>query len=210
MSTATTDDGRNPASGTAQGLMDFLSWAPERNYMNSTTASGLRTGVKKVLEGEADLDQIDIRHADIDDIVLRFRNRAHGKIKDQSVDAYEIRFRSSVEMYVKWLNHEKDWIPTPSRTRKPASSGGAVKRQMTSDVQMSEPDAPELAPSGPGVITYPFPIRAGFQGKITLPENLTRREAERIAAFIKTLAVEDEVYEHSPRAISGVVMDDNE
>ena len=59
--------------------------------------------------------------------------------------------------------------------------------------------------------TYPFPIRAGLQGRITLPENLTRREADRISAFIKTLAMEDEaVYEHSPRAITGVVMDDDE
>lgn len=188
--------------------MDFLNWAPEHDYMNSTTASGLRTGVRKVLGDDEDLEQIDIRHADIDDIVLRFHNRARGKMKDRSVDVYESRFRSSIETYIKWLNKDKDWIPAASRTRKPASSGGAAKRQVTSVVQKNESDSTELAPSGPGVITYPFPIRAGFQGKITLPENLTRREAERVAAFIKTLAVEDEVYEHSPRAISGVVTDD--
>jgi hypothetical protein len=41
------------------------------------------------------------------------------------------------------------------------------------------------------MITYPFPIRPGMQGKITLPEDLTRREVQRIAAFVGTLATDD-------------------
>jgi hypothetical protein len=131
-------------------------------------------------------------------------------MKDQSVDVYESRFRSCIEMYIKWLNDEKDWMPATSRARKSVSSGGAAKRQGAPVAPLRAPDATEEAPSGPGVITYPFPIRAGVQGKITLPEDLTRREADRISAFIKTLAIEDEAaYDHSPRAISGLVMDDN-
>lgn len=212
MSTTTTEEERNPGSGTAQGLTDFLSWATEKNYLTAPTGSSLRTGVNKVLEAEADLNAIDIRHADMDDILHRFQNRAKGKLKDRSVEVYESRFRTSVEMYIRFLNKEKDWAPAPSRTRKSTSSGGSVKRQeqATTVVAVGE-DATSSAPSSPGVITYPFPIRPGLQGRITLPENLTRREADRISAFIKTLAMEDEIiYEHSPRAITGVVMDDDE
>lgn len=212
MSITSTEDVRDPVSGTAQGLIDFLAWASDNHYVNTSSASALRTGVKKVLEVEPDLDAIDIRHADIDDILLRFHNRARGKMKDRSVDVYESRFRSSIDMYIKWLDKDKDWIPASSRARKATTSGGAVKRQVplidtTTAVAVDE-HSTSSAPSGPGVITYPFPIRAGLQGRITLPENLTPREADRISAFIKTLAMEDEsVYEHSPRAISGVVMD---
>ena len=39
----------------------------------------------------------------------------------------------------------------------------------------------------PTLITYPFPLRGGLQVKITLPEDLTEREARRIAAFVVTL-----------------------
>jgi len=207
MSTTPTEEERNPGSGTAQGLIDFLSWATEKHYLTAPTGSSLRTGVNKVLEAEPDLNAIDMRHADIDDILHRFHNRAMGKLKDRSVEVYVSRFRTSVEMYIKFLNKEKDWMPAASRTR----TAGVAKRQVqTTTGSVSEPDT-AVTPSGPGVITYPFPIRAGLQGRITLPENLTRREADRISAFIKTLAMEDEiVYEHSPRAISGVVMDDNE
>ena len=66
-----------------------------------------------------------------------------------------------------------------------------------------------MASAAPGLITYPFPIRSGIQGKITLPEDLTSREADRINAFIKTLAVEgDMIYGYPPRAIEGTVVDD--
>jgi hypothetical protein len=209
MSTTQTEDERHPTSGTAQGLIDFLGYVIDNDYLNKETASGLRTGVKKVLEAESDLEAIDMKDVDLDDILHRFHNRVRGKMKDRSVDNYESRFRTALDLYLRWLDNPKDWLPASLRTRKPASNGGATKRQTTAQVRPSvrdETPEPET-PSGPGIITYPFPIRAGVQGKITLPEDLTRREADRISAFIKTLAIEDEVYEHSPRAISGVVMD---
>jgi len=207
MSTTQTEDTRNPTSGTGQGLIDFLGYVIDNHYMNNDTASSLRTGVKRVLDADTDLS-FDIRDADIDDILNRFHNRVRGKLKDRSVEVYASRFRTSIEMYDKWLNKDKDWLPAPLRTRKPASNNGPARSQATPATSVSEPDTTELAPAS-GVITYPFPIRAGLQGRITLPENLTRREADRISAFIKTLAIEEEpVYEHSPQAISGVVMDD--
>jgi hypothetical protein len=214
MSITPTEDERNPGSGTAQGLIDFLSWAIDNNYMNAATGGGIRTGVKKVLEAEPDLDTIDIRHADVPDILHRFHIRARGTMKDRSLDVYESRFRGAIEMYIKWLDKDKDWMPTSTRARKATTTGGAVKSQVqatnTTAVDVDEHTGLS-GPSTPGVITYPFPIRVGLQGRITLPENLTRREADRISAFIKTLAMEDEtVYEHSPRAISGVVMNDDQ
>jgi hypothetical protein len=41
------------------------------------------------------------------------------------------------------------------------------------------------------MITYPIVIRPGVHGKITLPEDLTPREARRIAAIIPTLALDE-------------------
>jgi hypothetical protein len=216
MSTAETEDGPHPQSGTAQGMVDFLGYVIDNHYMNGATASALRTGVKKVLEAETDLDAIDIRHADLDDILHRFHFRARGKMKDKSVEVYESRFRSSVEMYRKWLDKDKDWLPASARTRKPSGNTPAPSKRGATSKTSKEPAAAALveheltlAPSGPGLITYPFPIRAGMQGKITLPENLSSREAERISAFIKTLAIEDDtVYSHSPRLIEGTVVDE--
>jgi hypothetical protein len=196
----------NPTSGTAQGMIDFLGWVIDNDYMNTATASSLRTGVKKVLEAEPDLDAIDIRHADADDILLRFRNRNRGKMKDKSVEVYEGRFRSSRDMYIKWLDGEKDWNPVGTRQRRSTANGEKRASKPGSNTRAVPPVGPEdegvLHPATPGLITYPFPIRSGVQGKITLPENLTAREAERISAFIKTLAFDDEVLYEASREIS--------
>jgi hypothetical protein len=40
-------------------------------------------------------------------------------------------------------------------------------------------------------ITYPFPLRAGVVSTLELPADLSAREAERIATFVKSLAVDD-------------------
>lgn len=212
MSTSAADDEGNPQSGTAQGLIDFLGWVIDNNYMNAATASALRTGTKKVLEAESDLNAIDIRHADVDDILHRFHFRSRGKMKDKSVEVYESRFRTSIEMYQKWLDQDRDWLPQSARARKPSGNGGAAARRSgaaksnEASTQSVEVDQ-HVAATGPGLITYPFPIRTGLQGKITLPEDLSVREADRISAFIKTLAMEDEPqYSHQPRAVEGTVV----
>jgi hypothetical protein len=55
---------------------------------------------------------------------------------------------------------------------------------------------------GARLIKYPFPIRPGVQGFIQLPEDLNMREAKRIAAFVSTLAIEDEQGAEPLRAIT--------
>ncbi|WP_460932316.1 hypothetical protein [Phycicoccus ginsengisoli] len=209
MSTNPAEAEPNPNSGTAQGLIDFLTWVLDNDYMNAATASGLRTGVKKVLEAEPDLSALDIRHADVDDILLRFRNRNRGKMKDKSVEVYESRFKSSCDMYVKWLNGDKDWNPVASRSRRPSNGEKRVSKPQPSPVVAPREDDVTHVAAQPGLITYPFPIRSGLQGKITLPENLTQREAERISAFIKTLAFEDEVVYEPRREIASAAYEES-
>jgi len=106
----------SPMSGTARGLLAFLDFVIEKHYMRDATASALKTGVKKVLEVEDDLDSIDMRHVDLDEIILRFRNRNRGKLSDKSLSVYEQRIRQSVDMYLRWLNHESEWLPARTRS----------------------------------------------------------------------------------------------
>lgn len=40
------------------------------------------------------------------------------------------------------------------------------------------------------LVVYPFPLRGDVFAELRLPADLTPDEAERMAAFIKTLAVE--------------------
>jgi hypothetical protein len=193
------EEGVSPSSGTAAGLIAFLDYMIKHNEMVEATASSFRTACKRTLETEGDLDSLDIRNADLDAIIRRFRIKYRASMKSQSLDTYEQRFRDSVTMYRKWLNDDPDWRPT-RRRRTATSNGGPSSRGAGRQTRPPETQAsvspqidnePDIA-GRPGMITYPFPIRPGLQGTITLPENLSRREAKRISAFVAALVSEEE------------------
>lgn len=185
--------------GTGAGLIAFLNWAIAKNELVDATASALRTGCQKVLSVEEDPNAVDLRTANLDNIIDRFKTKHRMDMKDRTREQYEQRFRQSVEMYMKWLDNDPTWKPTTRRrtsTPKPSSNGGAAKvsAPSTPNVAAETPSASQGGGThhGPALITYPFPIRPGLQGKISLPEDLTMREAKRIAAFVSTLALEEE------------------
>lgn len=63
---------------------------------------------------------------------------------------------------------------------------------------MSTPAQPEV-PTHMGMVTYPLPIRPGVKGTLILPEDLSRKEAERVARFVAALAFDEK------RALTGPV-----
>jgi hypothetical protein len=194
-STLNEQEASPPADGSGAGLIAFLNWARDKKELVEATATALRTGCLKVLKATDDWESVDLMSANLDDIVRRFRNAHRLDMKDRTLEQYEQRFRQSVDMYLKRLNGEP-WQPTRT-PRKPASSqggNGGSATQVELPQQVVNP-APQT-----GMITYPFPIRPGMQGKITLPEDLSVREAKRIAAFISTLAMEEDV-PHQPLAL---------
>jgi hypothetical protein len=202
MTSPEVEEGVNPNTGTGVGLIAFLDHLIKRNEMVESTASALRTGCKKVLDVEDDPSTVDLRTADIDDIIRRFRNRWRGQIKDRSIDQYEQRFRQSVDMYLKWLVSDPSWRPTRQAprattngtgvapTKKPASRSSSPAAVSGSTAAAEPEDAPS-GPTSPGMITYPLPIRRGVQGRLVLPEDLSKKEAQRIANFVAALAFDE-------------------
>lgn len=104
--------------------------------------------------------------------------------------AADRRFRQSVVMYRKWLNHEKDWLQirrtSPKATPRKANGGKANGESATDAATAVE--APTATVARAGMIAYPLPIRPGVKGSLILPEDLSRREAERVAQFVAALA----------------------
>lgn len=185
--------------GSAQGLLDFLTWTGDKHEIVESTASALRTGCQKVLSVEDDLLHLDLRSADIDNIVERFRVSSRVKMKPRTVDQYEQRFRQSVDMYQRYLNGDPDWKPS-ARARTNTSSGKAGAKRAAS-VKQSHANAKSTTVPKPAngdqesrvsdLIAYPFPLRLGLTAQVHLPADLTSREARRLAAFIAALSVDD-------------------
>ena len=97
-------------------------------------------------------------------------------MKPRTLEQYEQRFRQSVDMYLKWLDNDPTWKPA-QRKRVSNGSGSKAGKEATRVTSAPVEKAPTVEQHQPGMIKYPFPIRPGLQGTVTLPEDLTIREA---------------------------------
>lgn len=174
--------------------MTFLGWTIEKNELNRSTASALRTACKNVLSIEDDWEDLDLRSADKGDLFRRFTNRDRTKYNENSLNVYRQRFNQAVNMYLTYLD-DGDWRPRKGRAT-PAVRNGTSKlgpqSERTSNGDTNADQAPAASvtsqPVDSGLIEYPFPIRPGVRAQLALPEDLTPAEADRLAAHIKTLA----------------------
>lgn len=181
--------------GSAAALIAFLNWAMKKHELVDATASALRTGCIRVLSVEEDLSALDLRTADVDAIVERFRNSNRLKMKPRTIDQYEQRFRQSLDMYLKFLADDPQWKPASrrrarteaqARTKPASSSQPAATLSNLTQVDLASATSAEV-----GTIAYPFPVRPGLLARFILPSDLTGQEVDRIVAFISTLAVEN-------------------
>ena len=201
-------------SGTGSGLLAFLKRLGQRGEINSSTADNLRRAVGKILELDGDADEIDIRTLDVDDLLDRFETLRRLDYSADSIQAYKSRFRQAVAMYQAFLAGDPDWKVTvkkggpqasssarlgvrrvPKKARPASKSGGpptapARPREATESVA----DAHE-APVVPRLVTYDVPLRPDLIIRLNLPVDLTEADAERLAAFIRSLA-----FVHAPSA----------
>ena len=97
----------------------------------------------------------------------------------------------------------------PARANRVAQPGPARRiarrRSSSSKAVPAMPTQPQSATTRPPrtskTLTYPFPLRAGVIVRISLPADLTTREARRLARFLETLTVDGD---HVPtRAANG-------
>lgn len=206
--TETEEKNAAPGDGTGAGMIEWLGWTIQKNEMVDATASALRTACQKVLAVEDGWTSMDMKTLDIESTASRFRIKHRGDMKDQTLNTYEQRFRQTVDMYGKWLAGDQTWKPTQRKrtVRQTLPNGSTFTTPTPATPTVTEPAPPKVdLPPQPGMITYPFPIRPGMQGQITLPEDLSVKESKRIAAFISALAFEDEA---QPLAIEARRNDD--
>jgi hypothetical protein len=179
---------RRPVDGTGQGLVEFLDYAANKSLLNKNTAGAMRAAAAQVLAVESDdVATIDIRKLDVEDLVKRFATSRHQDFTPKSLETYQSRFRNAVSMYMAFLKNPAQWRPslrertsrpTPERGR--SGDGGARQRNQT-----------DTAPS-PGMVEYPFPVREGVLAHLTLPVDFRKSEARRLAAFLESLAVDEQ------------------
>lgn len=187
--------------GTGAGMLMFLEWAGSRGEMNPETSKAFRVACNRVLEAEASPEAVDIRELDVESLLERFETLRRTRYSTGSMNTYKSRFRQSVAMYRAWLNKEPSWkhAGKDPRARK-ASESRAQRKAGRAKTKASGGSSSDLASDHPSVVpasatfpdtqmvVYDLPLRPDMLVRITLPFDLTSSDAERIAAFVRSLA----------------------
>jgi hypothetical protein len=180
------------AAGTVDGLLAFCDWLEEKRYASSAAVGPWKSAIRRVFEGvEGDgYGSFDVRGLDLDGYMRRFENAARGgTLKAESVAAYGKRVRRALDAYEQYLEDGRPpQIKQGSRRTRAAQGNGDAP----------SPREPAAAPARAAtavtsLIDYPFPLANGEMGYLRLPRRLGKSDAERIAAFVRTLVLEPQL-----------------
>jgi hypothetical protein len=169
-------------------LLDFLGHASDRGLMPATTAQALAVASRNVLGILTEAERADLSQLDIEAVIKRFVNKRAKDFNPASLKEYGRRVRRAVELFLKWRDD-----PSSFTIKTRASSGSRSKRQ--SQTENGEPATKEFQAEAipgqpPGTYQSSFPVRPGLVVTLNgIPYDLTSAEAERVANFIRMLAV---------------------
>jgi hypothetical protein len=196
---------------TGAGLIEFLDAAIEKGWFNVGSAKALKIVTLKIFEAESGWESMDLRSLDADSFFDRFRNLKRNAYSDGSMRTYGVRFRQALKMHLARLDGDPNWKsygPSPRTTglAKPGANGAKNGHKTSvagpnlatpptaSTKEVEDDDLPVDRTSPPGAVPlmrFPFPLRDTVDVWLTLPRDLTREEADRLAIFIRSLARAD-------------------
>lgn len=181
--------------GSGAGLFEFLEWAGSKGEMNAKTADAWATASRKVLALEEDAGSVDLRVLDVDALLDRFQTLNRSKYSVESMSTYRSRFRQAVAAYLAWLANEP-WKPAQRATRKkgPEWRGVGLKAETTTERTEQLREVPPLPThtTAPRLVSYTLPLRTDLMIELTLPFDLNSADADRLAAFVRSLAFTQE------------------
>lgn len=178
---------RMPNAYSMDDLLDFLNVAAKRGLMPTATAQSLAVAARNVLGVLTDDERKDLAQVDLDTVIKRFTNKRAKDFNPSSLKVYDQRTRRAVDLFLDW---RADPANFSVKTRAPRR--GAKRRNGTPDDVPATTDAHTAAAPAlvDGTYRTSVPVRPGVVVTLSnIPSDLTDAEADRLASFIKMLAV---------------------
>lgn len=185
-------------------LVKFLDTAGSKGWIKPNTASSMKTTCVRVLGDLDEEEKVDVAKIDVDDALTRFANKNSG-VASGSLGAYKSRLRSAIKMFTEARANPTGWKPPSSRTARAAQDGKAASAsparakakgsRLEAATQAQKHSAhghTDVAETIGRGLSYPFPLRSDVTITISnIPRDLRAAEVDRIAQFLKALAIGD-------------------
>jgi hypothetical protein len=167
-------------------LLEFLDHASDRGLMPAATAQALAVASRNVMGVLSDQERKDLGSQDLNGIVKRFNNKRAKDFNPSSLKEYGRRVHRAVDLFLRWRSDPANFTV---KTR--ATSGSRRKGKPHDSSESSESLGSEMPSSPLGAYSSSVQVRPGSVVTIAnIPPDLSKTEAERIANFVRMLAVE--------------------
>lgn len=169
-------------------LLGFLEHAGEKGLMPPATATALAVACRNIFGVLTEEEKSDIGRLDLSAVVKRFQNRRAKDFSGPTLKEYDRRARRAVALFLEWRQD-------PANFQAPTRATASVRKRRNS-AELDPEEAPQKVTGAgwnAGVGGYQTAVPLGRGRIVTLlnvPEDLTRTEAERLAQFVKMLAVD--------------------
>lgn len=182
-----------PNTYSVDDLLKFLDHAAKRGLMPAATAQAMAVASRNVLGVLTDDEKKDLSQVPIEDAIKRFTNKRARDFTPSSLKVYGQRVHRAVTLYLDW---RKDPANFTVKTRSPRRStkqhnGAPDDHDIQPAAANAQAQATMMAPAQvDGTYQSSLPVRPGVVVTLmNIPTDLTVAEADRLAGFIKLLAI---------------------
>lgn len=170
-------------------LLDFLAHASAKGLMPAATATALGVASRNVLGVLDASEREDLRKLEVEAVIKRFNNKRARDFSPASLKEYGRRLHRAMGLFLSWRGDPANF------TVKTRATSQVRKMDRTNRVEPVTADHENSDEQhvlhDVGGYRSAFPIRPGTIVTISnIPTDLTPSEAERLAKFIRMLAVE--------------------
>jgi hypothetical protein len=109
-------------SGTAGSIPIFLEVKMRKHELPESVGSPLLTATRRMLDAAEEIGSVPLEELDLESVLTRFRNKNRADLTDQSIRAYESRFKRAISIYQKWRAGDSSW--NASKVRSPYRNAG--------------------------------------------------------------------------------------
>ena len=179
---------------TVRDLVNALAVWGKTGQLKSATASSMRSACERVLGILDEEARNDVAQIDVDDAIKRFHN-LNPEVTPISLRTYKSRIGNAIEMFIAFRKDPANWQPgIKSRASRKSRTGAAAITKNGGSAATTDRGSEGGTASGSSPIatlTIPFPLRPEVTVNISgLPRDLSLKECERLAAFLRPLAID--------------------
>jgi hypothetical protein len=154
---------------------------------NPATLRSRKLAAEQLLTELKSHERNDLRLVDVDELCSRFYKLQDSTIRPESLDVYKSRLQDAIADFIAWTNDQESFAPRESQfkaTREMFKSESEEFQQAREELALNPPRSP--------LQIFPVPIREDLVVYIqNVPLNMTRKEADKIAAVVRALADSD-------------------